>query len=199
MANTEIISQQVEKFFIKEQWEKARNVITKALKQEPDDHWLVTRLATTYYEERNYEKSLELNLRALKLNPRCPLVLWDYAGTLDMLKDYKRAISIWKKLISRDVEKLAYGECGEGLRWARSLINDCRYRIGLAYKRLGKTNVAKRYLNSHIENRSPGIPSIYPLQKVKKILAELQQSNLVVEKRQSSNSKKRYINKGKKK
>jgi len=79
-----------------------------------DDHWLLTRLGLTYYEEHNYKKALFYETQALRLAPKCPLVLWDYAGTLEMLGRDKEAIAIYRKLVKRGVDKIAYGECGEG-------------------------------------------------------------------------------------
>lgn len=149
----------------------------RELKKEEDDHWLMTKIATTYYEEGKYKKALELDEQALRLAPRCPLVLWNYASTLDRVGEEAKAIRIWKKLLARGVEDIACGECGEGVRWARSLLNDCRYRIAMAYRDLGKLDLAMRYLKEHIENRSPGIPSIYPLTLVKKKLSQLQKQS----------------------
>ncbi len=76
---------QIEKYIEEEKWVKARIEILKELKHHKDDHWLIIRLSTTYYEEQKYQKAFELAGRALKLAPNCPLVLWDYACTLDML------------------------------------------------------------------------------------------------------------------
>ena len=55
------------------------------LKSSPNDHWLLTRLGLTYYEERRYKQALKYELRALAEAPNCPLALWDYAGSLEML------------------------------------------------------------------------------------------------------------------
>src|SRR5262249_7538148 len=155
-------------------WKEARRLLRKELKNKPDSHWAWTRLASTYYEERKYEKALQLSERAMELAPHCPLVLWDYACALDMAGRPKEAIAVWKRLLGRGVEQIAYEECGEGIRWARSLLNDCRYRIGWAYRELGDLSAASRYLHDHLANRSPGIPSLYPRAEVQEQLASLQ-------------------------
>jgi tetratricopeptide (TPR) repeat protein len=152
--------------FQREEWEKARKVLLQRLKDEPDDHWLITRIGTTYYEERDYEKALEYHETAMRLAPRCPLVLWDYAGTISMLGREKEAIGIWKRLIRRGVREIAYGRCGEGIRRARELTNDCRYTIGAAYASLGRSDLAKRYLRAHIAHRGPNCGSVYDLRQL---------------------------------
>ncbi|MEW6619835.1 MAG: hypothetical protein AB1422_10955 [bacterium] len=166
-------AKKIEIYISREEWRKARLLISRELKKSPDDHWLVTRLGSIYYEEYEYEKSLELSEKAMKLAPKCPLVLWDYAGSLDMVNKNKEAIAIWKKLLKKGVEAIAYGDCGEGVRWARSLLNDCRYRISRSYEKLGNISASIRFLEEHIANRSPGIPSIYDLSVVKRELSEL--------------------------
>ena len=95
-------------------------MLNKLLEEEPDSHWVLSRLSNTYYEERNYEKALEYVVQALELAPHCPLVLWDYAGTLDMLEYDEEAVQVYRKLIRRGDNRIAYGECGEGIRKARS-------------------------------------------------------------------------------
>ncbi|MGH9929563.1 MAG: hypothetical protein ACREA9_10065 [Pyrinomonadaceae bacterium] len=122
-------SDNIEALIQAEDWKAARKAIVAALGKEPDSHWLLSRLALTYYEEFNYEKALEIEAQALRLAPDCPLVLWGYAGTLEMLEREREAIKIYSQLIERGARPIAYGECGEGLARARGLIADSFYRI----------------------------------------------------------------------
>jgi hypothetical protein len=68
-----------------------------------DQAGLLTRLSVTYYEQKQYQKSLKCVVEALRVAPNCPLAIWDYAGTLDMLNRKKRAfkftngLSVWAK------------------------------------------------------------------------------------------------------
>jgi len=152
-------------------WEEARTLILGWLEEDPEDHWLLAELSNTYYEEHNYEKALHYVEQALRFAPKCPLVLWHYAGALDMLERDEEAINVWKKIVKRGVNSIAYGECGEGIRRARSFVNDSRYRIGLAYADLGKPHLAKKYIREHINNRGRNTPSSYNLRNVRKKLA----------------------------
>lgn len=95
-------------------WRRARQLIRAELKEKPDSHWLLTRLGLTYYEERAYRKSLSYSRKALRLAPNCPLALWDYAGSLQMLGRHRTALRVYRQLLSRGVEQIAYGDCGEG-------------------------------------------------------------------------------------
>ena len=102
-------------------WAKARKLIREELRQDRGNHWLLTRLSLTYYEQRQYPKSLKYVVQAIQIEPYCPLAVWDYAGTLDMLKRRKKALQVFQWLISWGERRIAYGQCGEGKRFARSL------------------------------------------------------------------------------
>jgi tetratricopeptide (TPR) repeat protein len=166
------MSKEIEKLIDAEDWQAARKLIRAALRKEPDSHWLLTRLGLTYYEERDYKKALYYDTQAMELAPNCPLVLWDYAGTLDMLGRNKEAIAIYRKLVKRGVDKLAYGECGEGLAWARGVVADCLYRIAKCYEGQGQPKKAISYYEQHLNQRGPGCRSIYPIDEVKKEMKE---------------------------
>jgi tetratricopeptide (TPR) repeat protein len=168
--------QRLEYYEEREEWQKAIAVNNELLAKYPNDHWLLTRQGSNYYEALQYRTALKYSKKALKLAPHCPLVLWDHANVLDMLSKKKEARLVYRRLLRRGVEHLAYGECGEGVRWAEALLADCRYRIGMNYADEGRKKLAIRHLRQHVSLRKPGLPSIYPLKKVRKELADLEKS-----------------------
>lgn len=151
-----------------EQWAEVKVLIRKALKQYPDDFYLYTKLSSAFYEEQNYKKAFELIKKAYRLEPKEPLVMWHYAGTLAAIGRKTEAVAIFKSITKKGVKRIAYSDTIEGIRWAKSLINDCFYSIGLCYKDMGKKSLAKKWLNKHIESRCRGIPSLYSLKDVQK-------------------------------
>jgi tetratricopeptide (TPR) repeat protein len=167
------MSKEIEKLIAAENWKDARKLIRATLRKEPDSHWLLTRLGLTYYEEYNYEKALFYSERALQLAPDCPLVLWDYAGAIEMLGRTKEAIPIYKKLVKRGIEGIAYGDCGEGLAWAKGLVADCLYRLAKCYDELGRHKNSLDYYYKHLQLRGPGCRSIYSISEVKARVKEL--------------------------
>lgn len=172
-TDKKIRSDIINDFFEKEDWNKARQIILKELKKDPENHWLLTRLSTSYYEEHNYEKALDASLKAIEIKPNCPLVLWDLASALDMLSREIEAIRIWKNLLRRGDSKIAYDECGEGKKWAESLLNDCRYRIANSYQRINQTALSRRYILLHLEHRKSGLPSLYSISNARKLLRQV--------------------------
>jgi tetratricopeptide (TPR) repeat protein len=151
----------IEAAYEQEDWPKARQMLQAELKRDPEDHWFLTTLASTYYEERDYEKALELSQRAMKLASGCPLVRWDYACALDMLDRTDEAIKQWRRLVKAGPKAIANDPCGEGTKWAASLVNDSRYRLAVAYADEGEISKAVRYIRNYLRGRKSGIASIY--------------------------------------
>lgn len=156
----------------REDWTEARRLIRADLKKHPQSHWLLSRLALTYYEKRKYKQALAIERKACSLQPNCPLILWGLAGTLDMLGRYPEAMVIYRRLIGRGVKAIAFGDCGEGPAWARGLIADCWYRLANCSRQLGRFAYAVKCYERHLSMRGPGCRSIYQLQTVRRELRE---------------------------
>ena len=157
----------------REDWPAARRLILRDLRKTPDSHWLLDRLALTYYEQHRYTRALALSRRARELAPRCPLVLFNLAGALEMTDQPRAAIRIWRGLLRRPLRRLAWGPCGEGLLAARALRNECRYRIAKAHFHLGDLPAARLWLEAHLIHRRPGRPCTYPRRDALRLLARL--------------------------
>ncbi len=167
------MSKAIEAAIRSERWKTARRLIRTELKRSPRSHWLITRLGLTYYEERAYRASLSYSRKALKLALKCPLVLRDYAGTLQMLGRHRTALRMYRTLVSRGVEQIGREECGEGRAWARGLVADCLYRLANSYKELKERKAAIDSYRKHLRMRGPGCRSIYSVARVKIELSEL--------------------------
>jgi tetratricopeptide (TPR) repeat protein len=148
-------------------WVGARKLIRHELKRDSNDHWLLSRLALTYYEQRQYLRALDIEAKALQIAPYCPLTIWGYAGSLDMLGRQREALKLYRWLLSVGEQELAYGDCGEGISAARSLIADCYYRVALIWEEMGQRKKALAAYAEHLARRRPGTRSIYPLREVK--------------------------------
>jgi tetratricopeptide (TPR) repeat protein len=172
-------AKQIEKAIRLHDWVNARTLIRQWLRHAPDDHWLLARLALTYYEQKQYRRARRYDLKALQFAPYCPLAIWGYAGTLDMLERKKEALELYRWLISWGEDYLAYGPCGEGLRAARSLIADCYYRIGSIWVEQRQWKRAAAAYKEHLSRRTSGTWSIYPLRDAKRKYAELVSERII--------------------
>jgi len=69
-----------------------------------------------------------------------------YAGSLQALERHEEAIRIYRRIIAKGIDRVAYGECGEGKAWARGLIADCHYRLsGILSSHRARKTVAKSF------------------------------------------------------
>lgn len=164
---------EIESLLATEEWTRARILIRRELKKTPTSHWLITMLGLTYYEERDYKKAITYSKKALRLKPDCPLVLAHHAGTLAMLGRNKKALQVYQGLLDRDLDSLAYDECGEGMDWALQLVNDCHYRMGRCFQSLGNNEAARRSLKKYLHNRAHGVGSIYDRKNAEALLGKL--------------------------
>lgn len=163
----------IEKAIQADDWVGSRRLIKAELRRDPKDHWLLSRLALTYYEQRKYKHALYWDAMALQEAPYCPLAIWGYAGTLDMLDRHGESLILYRWLLSWGEEGLAYGECGEGVRRARSLIADCHYRIARIWEEKRQWKRAVAEYERHLSMRKDGYGSIYPIRDVRARYAEM--------------------------
>jgi len=150
-----------DRLFEAKRWDDMVTYLTTALEEDPENHWLLSRMSMAHYERRDYDQALYWAEQAFVANQACPLVLWDFAGALDMLGQGRKAIAIWKELLARGVDRIANDECGEGSEWALALLADCEFRIAASHCKLGDTEQAREHLEIHRRHRESGAQSIY--------------------------------------
>jgi len=157
----------IEKAIKLDDWIGARRLIEAELKSQPKDHWLLSRLALTFHEQQQYKRALYWEIEALQEAPYCPLSIWGYAGTLFMLGRYSESLALYRWLLSWGEKKLAYGECGEGIGRARSLLADCHYSIACIWHKKRQWKRAAAEYKKYLAARKKGHGSIYPIRDVK--------------------------------
>ncbi len=167
----------IEKAIAAEDWVGARKLIVIELQRDPKDHWLLSRLALTFYEQRKYKQALFWDAKALQEVPYCPLAIWGYAGSLEMLGRQRESMALYRWLSSWGEKELAFGDCGEGIGRARSLMADCHYRIALIWEEKRQWKKAVAEYDIYLSKRRDGWGIIYPIRDVKaryaKILASV--------------------------
>ena len=166
MLNRPSRGTKIERLLDQERWADARAEIRRQLKETPNSHWLVTRLGLTYYEEGHYRMALRYSERAFEMAPECPMVLWDYAGDLQMLGRHAEALDLYARLVSQGVEGLLENPCSEGRAKARGLIADSHYRAYQSLAALGNKEASDSAFAQCLDMRGPGCRSIYKLDEL---------------------------------
>lgn len=131
------------------------------LREEEEDFWIYSRLSSCYYELRDYENALSYAKKAYKINPNSPLVLWDYAGVLIMLKEEKKAIGLLKCIQNMSDNLTKHGFKDPDIKWMRSLKNDANFLIGKAYYLICEDVLSVAFLSNYLSNMENNIKSIY--------------------------------------
>ncbi len=172
MATAAKVGARIDNLINAERWEEARTLIEKALKKEPENHWLWTQLGETYYEQGEYKKALETLLKSRDILPDCPLTLWHLAGTLDVLGDHPGAIRLYTWLL-RSKRTPEDDPCWESEEWTDTLKTDCIFRMGICFKHLKKNKQAAHCFRKYIDISLLGIEGSYPIEEARKHIQEL--------------------------
>jgi hypothetical protein len=171
----------VTQLFDMRKWKEARKLLKADLEQEPDNHWLLTRLATTYYEEKDYATAKSYAEQALALVPDCPLAMWELAGALQMLDNPEVALRIYTDIVAFGIKYLEGGSkvdgCWENQAWAESLMADSIFRAGTCYRELRNKDRAVKSFISYLRLIAQGVQGIYSLEDVRENMAALDGSN----------------------
>lgn len=166
----------IESLMASKDWSAAERQIRLELRTEPNVHWLWERLGAACYEQRRYEEALRYAEKALEIMPKCSLALWDKAGALHMLGRVSEAIDLYRKLLRKGLEGIAREPCSEGRAWARALVSDSYYLLGLCYVSTHERIKAIRAIRQSLDLRGPGVQSIYPIAMVRDTLSKVQET-----------------------
>ena len=167
----------LDKFYIayhNKDFEKAIHLLDELLLQEGQaSFWIYSRKSSCYYELKDYKTAVLYAKKAYKLQPNSPLVLWDYAGPLIMLKKEKKAIELLMRIQDMEEDLTQYGFSIPDIKWMRSIKNDANFLIGKAYYTICEDNLAKEFLLKHLSNRGRGKKSIYQKKLILKYLKKI--------------------------
>lgn len=153
-------------------WTKARRRIERELQRRPDDHWLLTQLGVTYYEQGQYRAALSPLLESLRIVADCPLTLWNIAGALDALRKTELAISIYTWLLGCK-QSADDDPCWESEEWADSLKADCMYRLGVCFQKLERWESAEHCFRQYINLILAGTNGTYAVEDAARHIREL--------------------------
>jgi tetratricopeptide (TPR) repeat protein len=165
MKVTNKLSDRINHFFKSSAWLEARKLLEAERKKDPDNHWLITQLGVTFYEQKQYTKALRLFLASQKIVPDCPLTLWNLAGTLDALGKHNSAIRIYTSLLQSKTSS-EQDPCWESQAWSDALKTDCCFRLGDCYRHLGKRILAEHWYRQYLDLLLLGSDGTYSVQEV---------------------------------
>jgi len=155
---------------------KLKKILHKEASKNSDDDWFLGRLASLYLESRDYTRAINAINMALEIEPEDSIYLWRYAQILERTKKYSKALAVLKKILNKSDKKVSQTYTSNSLWYAKALKNDCRYHVGLCYEQLGRTDLAVKWIKSHLDNRQKGLRSNYSKKDVLSRLRKLTSS-----------------------
>jgi len=165
-------SKRIDALFRREAWAEARALLEKELAKAPDNHWLLTQLAVTLYEQRKYAAALPMLEASRQIVPDCPLTLWNLAGALAALGRDAEAVPLYTALIGSKVSATA-DPCWESKDWAEALKTDCVYRLGVCFRRLRRAPQAEQCFRQYVNLLLLGIDGTYGIADALRQVREL--------------------------
>src|SRR5438132_700738 len=153
----------IETLLQRERWDKARKRLQQELTREPDNHWLMTQLGVTYYEQGRCQEALRQFRSSLAIVSDCPLTLWNLAGSLDALGRSDAAIAIYTWLL-KSRQSPADDPCWESEKWTDALKTDCVYRLGACFQHRGRKETAEHCFRQYINLLLAGMIGSYPME-----------------------------------
>lgn len=105
------------------EWSAIIAYLKRKCREYPCDYWLKTELAEYLYLQ-NDKSCLKYAEAAYKIENDDMLVVYNYACALYLNEKYSLALEKVEIIIKNDINYIAYGEHGEGKRWAKKLMHD---------------------------------------------------------------------------
>ena len=114
-------------------WTGMIKMLKKYAMKYPNEYYVYQQLAATLYIESiaQYQLAFQYAERAMSMEPNDDLNIYTYACALYYVGQLEKSFEYFTKIIKKDILEIAYGEHGEGVRYAKQLINDSVYMTGV--------------------------------------------------------------------
>lgn len=159
----------------KSDWSGLITMLKRYISRYPNEYFFYQQLAATYYIDciSKYKLAYKYAEQAYNMEPDDDLNIYTYACSLYYVGRIDEALDYFSRIISKDIEDIAYGEHGEGIRYAKQLIIDSIYMSGVICKDKHQYHEANDLFVRHLANRKRGQHSDFTRKQVLKKLAEI--------------------------
>ena len=122
------ISNHIDKLSEQGDVHKLIKYLKRKTREFPNDYYLWTIMSEYCYDNDMKEFCMESaeKAHAIKYEEDDMLVVYDYGNALYLNGRYDEAIAEFDKILAKDINYIAYGEHGEGMRWAKRLVADAK-------------------------------------------------------------------------
>ena len=152
----------------------ARRRLRSWLEADPDDHWVMAKMAQTYEEQRQYWTALNWAIHLLRIRPRCPIALWELACILNEERRLDPVAADYRTWIERPSRSYTTGPCDQSRAWAERSVSDCWSSLAWLEQWCCHQQAAvegcRQHLRCRLEHRIRGHGG--PLRRVRATLAD---------------------------
>ena len=152
----------------KSDWNGIITMLKRYASNYPNEYYIFQQLAQTYYIKciGQFQLACQCAEKAFNMEPDDDLNIYTYACSLYYVGRLDESFDLFSKITSKDVDAIAYGEHGEGLLYAKSLINDSIYMMGVICQDKLQYKEAKELFMKHLVNRRRGQYSDFTKEQV---------------------------------
>jgi len=142
----------------KSDWNGLITMLKRYASRYPNEYYIYQQMASIYYIDRigKYQLACQCAEYAYNMEPDDDLNVYTYACSLYYVGRLDESLSLFLKISSKDINAIAYGEHGEGILYAKALINDSIYMMGVICQDKHQYNEAKEHFMKHLANRRRG-------------------------------------------
>ena len=175
--NGEIQTTHRRRFDGKKRYDEAFQEVRKDIRENGKSHYMLANLSEIYLSKGLNISALKTAREAERITKRCLLVRLALGKALAATGNTDEAVATFKGIINQDFHSLAHGECGEGLRSARTFKAEAYLCIARIYRKVGISHEAlswyRRCLMYRKRNGRKMMRCDIPLDKLKKEITEL--------------------------
>ena len=142
----------------KSDWNGMITMLKRYVSRYPNEYYIYQQMAQTYYIESigKYKLACQCAEYAYNMEPDDDLNVYTYACSLYYVGRLDESLNLFLKITSKDINAIAYGEHGEGILYAKALINDSIYMMGAILQDKHQYEEAKELFMKHLANRRRG-------------------------------------------
>jgi len=149
------IEKHIKELASKKDWTQLIRYLKRKCEEFPKEYWFKTELAEYLYLEGN-KACLRYAKEAFDIAPDDMLVVYNYAYSLYINERYEEAENALMIIREKGLDYIAYSEHGEGMRWAKKLMQDTE-KLLEKIKMIRRTDTVILRMNDpghfHIEKR----------------------------------------------
>ena len=148
---------------------KIKLFLLRKIRLFPDEYYIHILLAETYDVLGKFNKALfhaKAAYSSARYDPLCQYVL---AKSLMKQEFFIESLIAANNLLQVDINEIAYGPNGEGMRWAKSIVNDVTFIKAFSLNKLGEKSKAHSLIIEHLSHRK-GIYSDFNIVQVKALI-----------------------------